>query len=148
MYVIIRRFLEFALIEVLISAVVTALFHFEILPSTGLSIFFTTACGAILYFVSQFFLLRHCFVCMRIKGPFYLYNSIAYAIFALVSVIIYEFIGNFVFTWSFSITKMAHFFYTPISISLSVAIFHTLVLILIFVAPMGMEWIFLFDEDE
>ena len=137
-----RRFTETGLICILISLALTGLFVQEVAADTMESCFVNLSLGAFLYWILNVFMLRRCYFDLKDKSLYYLVNYASYAAFIFFGICIY-YIGNKeVYAWLFSITKFARYSGYGISTFTSAMIFHTIMLITIYLSPIGMGWVF------
>lgn len=116
--VVIRRFFELLITNLLISLLITIANVGELLAtkaelSNGLLI------GTALFLFINVRMLRNCYFDLEGKSGYYISNAIAYLFFALTKFIKYA---------NFQISTLA-----------SVCIFHIIGILLIFIAPLGME---------
>ena len=144
--IILRRFLELFFVNSAISAILTIL-NIEKVLSTQYSVIFGILAGIVLFLTVNFGMLRRCYVDLCDNFLYYTANIAAYLLFALVSVFVYLAFSSKIYTWLFAMTKF--FKYTGFADSLpySAAIFHLIGFSVIFIAPIGMGWIFLSDNE-
>ena len=147
MYVILRRFAEFSLIEIMFSFIITGLYEIEVLSGTQDAIKFATLIAVIIYIAIQVIMMRHCFYDLSNRYDYYLFNFTAYMLFIIFSLIIFFFGGNYFYTWLFEITKFIHFINFDFDIFYSLIVFHLVILAAIALAPVGMGWVFVLRRD-
>lgn len=85
--------------------------------------------------------LRVCYEGRHARDSYYIINLCAYAIFALVSAGVYFFFHTDVYTWLFVITRFARYSNLDISSPVAIGLFHIILILSIFLAPSGMEWV-------
>lgn len=83
--------------------------------------------------------LRESYYAFRGKIKYYKGNYIAYAIYALIGILVYECFGETVYTFLFSITKVVKYFGVVNSTLLSAMIFHLIMCGVIIAAPAGVR---------
>ena len=148
MFIIFRRFLEFTLLGILFSSIVTAIFELQLLPNNQYAFAIVAGIAMIAYIAIQVMFLRHCFAAIGDYMPFYILNGISYFIFSVISVLVYRFGDKYIFTWLFSMTKTFHYTYHKIENLHSLIIFHLIIGIVILLSPLGMGWIRMRHEDD
>ena len=144
--VIIRRFLELLIICVALSAIAVALNKIEGVFTTRTGAFLLSFIGAIIFYVVNVILLRRCYFDLRNKTAYFINNFIAYAVFGIVRVIVYFAFSKDVYGWMFAITKFTRYTTLAFPTHLATAIFHIISGIVILLAWIGMDWIFLVEE--
>ncbi len=147
MYVILRRFAEFTLIEILFSLIITGLYEIELLSGTQDAIKFVTLIAVIIYIAIHVMMMRRCFYDLSNRYDYYLFNFSAYFLFIILSLALFFFGGNYVFTWMFELTKFIHFINLDFDTFYSLIIFHFVMLTAITAAPIGMGWVFVLRRD-
>jgi len=148
MFIIIRRFLEFALLGILFSSIVTAIFELRLLPNNQYLFAIVSGIAMVTYIIIQFVFSRHCFAAIGSCIPFYIFSGISYFAFSVISVLVYRFGDKYIFTWLFSITKTFHFAYHKIENLYSLVIFHVIIGLVILLSPLGMGWMRMLQEAE
>jgi len=136
--VILRRFIEYTGVCVLISAVSTYLYTKGVIPATQRGCLLALTAGTVLYCIIHFFMLRECFFDLRNRKEFYTANYVAYFLFMLTGVLILFVFGKDLHTWLFSITKFLKYSNYQFSTIISTAFFHLLTIFVIAVSPVGM----------
>lgn len=145
--IIIRRFLELLITSILLSVIAVVL-NITWLYTTKISVFLLSFLGALIWFILNVFMLRHCYFDLRNKWAYYISNFIAYALFGLCTVIVYLYFSSAVYGWIFAITKFFRYTNLNISTVISVALFHVLGGLMVLLSPIGMGWIFMLEDDE
>lgn len=84
-------------------------------------------------------MLRNCYFDLDGKSEYYTLNAIAYLFFAMINMFSYFFVADKIYTWLFALTKFIRYTNFEISTFTSVCVFHTMGILLIFVAPLGMK---------
>ncbi len=135
--VVIRRFFELLITNFLISLLIIIANVGEILAtkaelSKGLLI------GTALFLFINVRMLRNCYFDLEGKSGYYLSNAIAYLLFALLSIFLYFFTTDEIYTWLFALTKFIRYTNFQVSTFISVCTFHIIGIFLIFIAPLGM----------
>ncbi len=145
--IIIRRFLELLISCALFSAIAVVL-NITGIFTTRASVFTIALIGALLWIALNVFMLRFCFFDLRDRKAYFIANFAAYAIFGICTVIVYLCFSSSVYGWIFAITKFLKYTKLGVSTVLSTAVFHLLGGLMILLAPIGMKWIFIFEDDE
>ena len=143
----IRRFLELLVTCAVISTVITLLYAMNLLI-TDFSLRLALITGVVIFILSNVWMLRQCYFEMKSNLIYFLVNISAYLLFAAVCLIIYFLCSKYCFTWMFAITKFVRFSTLGFETFHSVLTFHALGLLMVLLAPIGMGWVFLYDEDE
>lgn len=139
MKIVLRRFLEFFLIEVAFSAVFTLVFHFFVTPYKIVAVI-CSVIGVIAYFAIQGVMLRHCYFDLwPNRTGYYIWNSLAYIPVLLINVILYFILRPSHYTYFYFITKVLYFFDASFDSLYSTVIFHAIAILSIFMAPIGMK---------
>ena len=146
-YLIIRRFTEMLLWTVFLS-IISIFLNFSGIAGSQKMLMVCLSAGVVVFIGINLHMLKQCFFDLRDKKLYYFTNYIAYLFYAAVSIIIYAIGGNTVYAWIFAITKFMRYSSFGISTPLSALIFHLIMLLVIAVAPLGMNWIFTEDEDD
>ncbi len=144
--VIIRRFLELLFTNTVISIVLTVLNLKKILPGQS-SLLFGMLAGIAMFAFINFRMLRRCYFDLTNSFLYYVSNMAAYLLFALGGVFVYFLFSSEIYTWLFAITKFLKCINSDIAIPYSAAIFHLIGFSVIFLAPIGMKWIFVYNDD-
>lgn len=134
MQIILRRFLEFLIPEVILSAIVTFISANEYISNTPSSVGTIMILFLALYLLYSSYLLKCC--CEEIDTiEYYFFNIIAYILFVGVTAVFYLSGNNNLYTWLFSITKTGSVIVQYMKTVTSIKIFHCLILVLIFIVP-------------
>ena len=144
--IIVRRFLELFCVNAAISAILTVLNVFKVLARQN-TLLFGIAVGIVIFAVINFIMLRHCYFDLRNNFLYFTTNIAAYALFALLNALVYLLFSSQVYTWLFAVTKFFKYTSLALSAPLSAAVFHLIGFAVVFLAPIGMGWIFA-DDDE
>ena len=134
MQIILRRFLELLIPEIVLSAIITFISANEYITNTHSSVGAIMLLSLALYLFYNFYLLRGCCEDLDIV-EYYVYNLISYILFVGVNAAFYLAGNNTLYTWLFSITKTISVVFQQMKTLTSIKIFHCLVLALIFIAP-------------
>lgn len=143
--VIIRRFWELFLVNTAISVFLTLLNLGEFLTGQN-SLFFGMLIGITVFVTVNFRMLRCCYFDLRNNFLYYTTNIAAYLLFALLSAFVYLLFPSEIYTWLFAVTKFLKYTNTPLAVPYSAAVFHLIGFSVIFLAPIGMRWIFVYDD--
>lgn len=143
----IRRFFELLLTNAMISIVITYLHVGEVLV-TKASLFAALLAGITVFIFINVRMLRQCFFELRSNSLYFLINISAYAAFVAVSLAVFCFGSKECFTWIFAIAKFARFSYANLANRYSFLLFHIIGILMIFLAPVGMDWVFMQSDIE
>ncbi len=144
---IIRRFLELLISNAIISAIIATLNKLGIL-STRPMLFWALLVGVILFVFINVFFLRNCYFELKERKRYYIVNIVAYVFYALLMFIINGIGWNQVYAWLFATTKVLRFTSVYLDTMYSALFFHGICLAMIFLAPFGVDWDFLFEDEE
>lgn len=136
-----------------LSALSCALWYYKIIPRTESAYGLVLIVVSIIFLVSNAFMLRQCFFDLRNVAAYYLLNYLAYFIFMVITYVTFRVFGEVPYAWMFNTLKLAAFTDFDLSSLRSTFVMHLIMLVLITVAPIGMEWVFdlpdeIFDEEE
>ncbi len=133
------RFLEFLLISIILSLTVIGLYYIRIVPRNYGSYGICFSIGVIVYIMIQVRMMKNLYFAVNDRKSFYIINLIAYAIYMFVGIVVYMFIDKkYIYLNVFGITRFLAYFNEKISIMTSATIFHIIMLIVIYFAPMGL----------
>ena len=145
--VIIRRFLELFFVNTAISAVLIMLNKGKVLADRNM-LFLGILAGIAVFVTVNFKMLRHCYFDLRNVFLYYTANIAAYFLYALLSAFVYLFFSSEIYAWFFAVTKFLKYTNLALSVPYSAAIFHLIGFLIIFLAPIGMGWIFEEEEND
>lgn len=154
MRTILTRLAEMLLLCFTLSTISCALLYYEWIPVTESAYGITLLIVAIIFIVCNVFMLRQCYFDLRDPRMYYILNFAAYGIFMLITAVVYKGFGRVVFSWMFNALKLLTYTDFDLSAVHSTAVMHAIMLVVIAIAPIGMEWIFdipdevFEDEDE
>lgn len=143
----IRRFVEMFGFSLFFSAF-GILLNFSGIAESGKMLAVCLSLGAVAFLLMNLHQLKQCFFDLRDKKLYYYANLGAYALFVIVSLLLYGLGGNTVYAWCFAITKFLRYMPLGISNLVSAMVFHLLLLGVVLAAPLGMDWIFVNEEEE
>lgn len=146
----IRKIIVCRVFELLSSSIILSLICI-VLNFTKVIITFKTltlclSLAVVIFMIFNCRMMRECYFELRSKNLYYMVNISAYIIFVVITVLIKIIAGNGIFTWLFAITKFGIYNIYGISIAQSALIFHIIGIITIFLAPIGMDWIYNADD--
>lgn len=139
-----RRFFELLLTSIILSVTVTWLNTAGIL-STKQDLFSGTFIGTAIFVFINIRMLRHCYFDLRSNPRYYLLNLAAYLLFTALGFVIYNFCPDEIYTWIFAITKFVKYI-NNLPTFYSALTFHCIGILTIFLAPLGMRWIFMYYQ--
>lgn len=143
--IIIRRFLELFLTNAVISAILTLLNITMILTMKN-ALLFGMIIGLIVFLTANFIMLRHCYFDLRDDYMYYKANIAAQLLFALFGIIAYILLPSVAYTLIFALTKFMKYTFLNLSAPFSAALFFIIGFSVIFLAPIGMGWIYETDD--
>lgn len=146
-YLITRRLLEMLVCTAVLSIVCVALRFAGIVHSQN-GLIISLFIGVIIFVWVNVSQCKQCFFELRDNRLYYLTNYLAYLLYIVVATGVYVLWGNGGYSWVFAIVNFLSYLPAGISSPLSAAIFHVIMLIAIFLAPLGMGWIFEEEEEE
>ncbi len=132
-----RRFLELVIPECLLSAVFYAVFNFDILPSITWIVVAVVFLMLAIYFVMNAFMLRACYCGCENNADYLIVNFTANILFLLINIGLYIILSDANYTKLFSVFKA--FRYLNCGTLISAIIIHTMLILIIFAAPFGLE---------
>lgn len=141
LYAAYTRFLEIVGSCVLLSAVISFLCKCNALPDGSGELVIGLYIAAALFIVINIWMMRGCYYELKDTKVYFIVNYSAYIIFGLITILAYKLFSAEVYTWLFAITKFARYTNLYLPTVYSVAIFHTVMGITIFLAPIGMSWV-------
>lgn len=138
MTAILRRFIEYTAIEILLSVIFSLLFNFKIIPSYMIAV--VAVCGVFFigYAIVQVLLLRYCCYMLADMNRYFLFNMLAYVTFIIISALCLWLMPSELFTYLFGITKLFRYIGFKVSAKVSLLIFHFIMVLLIFLSPIHM----------
>lgn len=145
--IIVRRFLELFFVNAAISAILTILNIGKVLARKD-TLLLGMFVGIAVFVIMNFRMLRRCYFDLKNRFLYYTANIAAYFLFALLSAFVYLVFSSKIYTWLFAVTKFLKYTKIALSVPYSAAIFHLIGFSVIFIAPIGMGWIFSYDDDE
>lgn len=101
-----------------------------------------TLIGApVAFFVWNIYKLRLCYKGLGGKSLYYYANICGYGVFALINFCAYQLLPTDAYTWIFVITRFARYSSLGITSPVGITIFHCVLFISIFLAPIGLGWV-------
>ena len=135
-----RRLGEITLLEVLLSLIYTAMCVGEFFPQTRTACSLWSAIFVTLFILINSYMHRGLCYALGEADMYYKTSYASHIAFAVINIIMYFLLGNGKYTWLFSITKFAQFFGNQrISTFSSILIFHTIMMVVIAIAPIGIK---------
>ena len=145
---VLRRFCELLFCCVAPSFVLALLCLTGVLPDASVKMFAVVYVGVLVFFCTNTVMLRNCHYDIRNNRIYLAVNFVSYAVFVLLNLLAYKLLPQYIYTFFFAITKFAKFTPFPINSAYSAIIFHALMAIVIFLAPIGMKKIYEEEEAE
>jgi len=141
----VHRTLEMLLVNIVISAITTFACVSRLL-NTKMDICIAMMLGVVIFVLINIRMLRECNFVLRNKLHYFLVNISSYLVFAAITFLVYFLCSPECFTWIFSINKFMRYIDENISVHNAMFVFHTIGLLMIILAPIGMKRIF--DEQD
>ena len=148
LYAAYKRFMEIAGSCVLLSAVLSFLCKISALPDGSRELVVGLYIAVALFVAINIWMMRACYYVLRDTKVYFIVNYGAYFVFGLITVLAYKLFSSEAFTWLFAITKFARYTNLYLPTAYSVTIFHTVMGIVIFLAPIGMSWVHRSAEEK
>lgn len=142
-----KRFAEILLVNMVLSAFVTALNFVGILNSQQ-QIFHALLVGVFMSLAINIALMRQCYYDLTNRMIYYTSNYIAYFLFMVVNLVVGAVFDEYVYAWMFSLAKVARFSHHQVSSLVSAFIFNGVMFISINFAPIGMGWLIMDGDYE
>ena len=143
----IRRFAEIIFTNFIISGFITLLNKMEILVERG-HIISVLLIGAVIFFIVNIRMFRNCYFDMgKFHKEYYIINTGAYLLFAIICTAVYFLGTGEVYTWLFSITKLIRYTVNEIDTHYSALFFHFIGLATVFLSPIGIKYVEYEVED-
>lgn len=136
-----KRIVDYIVPAVIISVIMVLLNHSGIADNKKV-VKIMLSLGVILFAVENIRMLRGCYYSLKNDRIYLLVNIFAYTIFALITFILYWFIPKSIFTWLFAVMRFGEFVFEPMKALTSIFVFHVIQFIIIFLAPIGMSWVY------
>lgn len=140
-FLIIRRFIEVTGFCVLFSVILAMMSRSTVSMVNGL-VPISMMILTLVYVILNVLMLRRCYYDIMGIRDYYTGNVVAYLVFAIINIVVCILFNDVIYTWLFAITKFARFFGENVSKIESALIFHLIMLMVIFVAPVGMKEIY------
>ena len=147
MRTILLRLRDLLCLSFALSSLSCALYYYGVISASretyGLVLIATT----VVFIVSNIFMLRKCFFDIANLKMYYILNYSAYCIFMMITAGVYLWFGELPYAWLFNTLKLTSFAKTALSTVTSTMITHVVMLVVIAVAPAGMDWVLQFTEE-
>lgn len=145
MAIVIRRFFELFGVCAAISAAIKFASNMGYLNSTSV-LNVCVAGGLFLFIVFNVFAMYNCAMFLMSTWHFYLFNYIAFALFALGNYILFFFYRNGIHSWLFGITRC---FYTGgVKSFFAMAVFHLALFVIMSIVPLFASSNKMYTEEE
>ncbi|MBQ8764908.1 MAG: hypothetical protein IJZ12_03185 [Clostridia bacterium] len=148
LYAAYRRFMEIAGSCVLLSAVISFLCKCNALPDGSGELVIGLYIATAIFIVINIWMMRGCYYELKDTKVYFIVNYSAYIVFGLITILAYKLFSAEVYTWLFAITKFARYTNLYLPTVYSAAIFHAIMVIGIFLAPIGMSWVHIRAEEK
>ena len=148
LYAAYKRFTEILGSSILLSAVLSFLCKCNALPDGSRELVTGLYIAAALFVAINIWMMRACYYVLRDTKIYFVVNYGAYLAFGLITVLVYKLFSSEAYTWLFAITKFARYTNLYLPTAYSAAIFHTVMGIAIFLAPIGMSWVHINSEEK
>ena len=141
-HIIFRRTTEMLMGSILLSVLVCLMCITGVLPIDSARRDVALIIVPVIYIILNIRMLRKAYWDLGNRGAYYIINLCAHALFALVSLSTLAFCPRETYSWLFIVTGFMRFSRIGISACISITLFHILAVSSIFLAPLGMNWIF------
>lgn len=148
MRTVLLRLKDLFLLCFIISPISCALYYYGVIPNTDGAFCTLLLLASFVFVISNVFMLRKCFCEIADPQIYYVLNYVAYGIFILITVVMYFVLDDVPYAWLFSTIKFLKFALPNISTLFAVVFMHVVMLIVITVAPIGLEWILYYEKEE
>lgn len=148
LYAAYRRFMEIAGSCVLLSSVISFLCKCNALPDGSGELVIGLYIAMAIFIVINIWMMRGCYYELKDTKVYFIVNYSAYIVFGLITILVYNLFSTEVYTWFFAITKFARYTNLYLPTVYSAAVFHTVIGIAIFLAPIGMSWVHISVEEK
>lgn len=145
MRIIIRRFIELLIVEILFSVIAVGLNVSGIVTERQHIVVMLIA-FIVIYLVLNIYQLRFCYEDLYGDGQYYVLNFTACILFFAVVLISCFFMPKSLYTWLFSLMKVLY--YLDLGNVLSILVFFVPLFIIIAIAPIGIDWVDVEDEED
>jgi len=144
--VVLRRTLELFGASVVLSvlAVLLNLSKVAFLPKNIIVILII---ADLIFFIYHLSKLKDCYYEVHSNMIYYVSNYLAYGIFATVNLVLCAYNKTMISTFIFAVTKSFIYLSSDISTMESSIVFHVIMLFIIGLAPIGMSWIFVANDN-
>ena len=143
-----RRFLEIVVSCVLLSSVISFLCKCNALPDGSRELVIGLYITAVLFVGINIWMMRGCYYELRDTKVYFIVNYSAYIVFGLITILAYKLFTAELYTWFFAITKFARYTNLYLNTVYSAMVFHVVMVITIFLAPIGMSWVHIRAEEK
>lgn len=148
MRTILIRLAELLLLCFTMSPISCALYYYHWIPNTEAAYGILLIVITIIFIVSNVFMLRQCYFDLRDTAAYYITNYIAYFVFMVITYVTFRLFGEIPYAWLFNTLKLAAFTDFDLSSLRSTFVTHGIMLLIIAVAPIGMDWVFDLPEED
>ena len=108
-----------------------------------------TLIGApVAFIVWNIYNLRWCYKALGGKDLYYYVNICGYGAFAIINICSYIILPTDAYTWIFVITRLGRYSSLGITSPMAITLFHIILFISIFLAPIGLGWIKMKIKEE
>jgi len=145
---ILRRLCELFFSCASLSLLLSLLCLTGVLPDASIKMFAGVYISVIAFWCINIRMLRDCHYEIRDNFLYLAINFSAHTVFALLNLLAYKLLPQYIYTFPFAITKIAKFTPLLVSSGYSAVIFHIIAGILILLAPIGMKRIYEEEEAE
>ena len=147
MRTILIRLAELLITSASLSAVSNLIHISNLYEPTEFSLSIVLLFAFIIFVTTNVFRLRVCYSVIHNRSRYLIYNFAAYFIFIIISIFVHLIFGDAAYAWMFNIFKVPHFCALGWSTAASAVVSHIAMLAAIILAPAGMWWIFIYDQE-
>ena len=143
---IVRRFSELLLMDMFLSAILTVVCSGMLFEVNQRKCFVWSSIAVLIYFIVNVIMLNGSCRKIRDTKKYFVCSYAAYALFAVLTFILFGFANKEFYTWFFSITKFAQFSEVVRSTHTSIILFHLIMCVAVLVAPINVTYVWNSDK--
>ena len=142
-----KRFRDFLTLEVILSGIIFLLYNFGVMNNSDKSLGVIITFAIVIYLAANVIKMRHSFYKLKNTGLFYAGTYVGYAFFMILNLIVGYFADSKIYDALFMLTELLACTPQGVSWLVSALLFHLVLLLVIFFAPVGLYWIFLWHHE-
>ncbi len=142
------RFIEMFVGSVVMSSIVCLMCVLSLLTADSGTRNITLTLLPIIYIIWNFTKLRSCYFELFDENRYYITNLFATGAFIVMSIFAFVLLPRKGYSWLFLVTGLGSFLNVKIPASIAISAFHIILIISIFLAPIGLGWIKIKAKEE